>query len=85
MPLLDDVSVSIFLRTLLGYYAEVMYANFKDKFDLNTANDGASAKASPVSCTNGFREKQLSILASCMTNLSESPVEAGPSHWRRVE
>ena len=35
----------IFQRTLLGCYAEGMHANFKK--NLNTANDGASAKASP--------------------------------------
>ena len=37
-----------------------------NKFDRNTANDRASVKASP--CTNSFREKRLSILASCMSN-----------------
>ena len=29
-PLLADVSVSIFRRTLLVYYAEVMHGNFKE-------------------------------------------------------
>ena len=29
-PLLADVYVSIFRRTLLGYYAEEMRANFKE-------------------------------------------------------
>ena len=45
------------------------------KFDLNTANDGASAKASPfhalIVMSNCFRKKRLSILASCMANLSK--------------
>ena len=39
-------SVSIFHWTLLGYYAEVMHANFKDLFYLNTDNGGASVKLS---------------------------------------
>ena len=42
-----SVSVLIFRRTLLGYYAEGMHAIFFIKFNLNTANDEASAKASP--------------------------------------
>ena len=28
------------------------------------------SESKPVPCTNSFKEKQLSILASCMTNLS---------------
>ena len=44
-----------------------------NKCDLNTANDGASAKASQfhiiVISTNSVKKKRLSILASCMTNM----------------
>ena len=45
------------------------------KCDLNTANDGASAKASQfhiiVISTNSIKKKRLSILAGCMTNMSK--------------
>ena len=44
-----------------------MHANFR-KFDLNRANDGASANASPSHALIVFFK--LSILASCMANLS---------------
>ena len=40
------------------------------KCDLNSANDGASAKASPFHALIVFK-KRLSILASCMANLSK--------------
>ena len=48
-----------------------MHANFKRKFHLNTANDGASAKASPFHALIVLGEKRLCILASCMANLSK--------------
>ena len=41
------------------------------KFDLNTANNGASAKASPLHALIVLGKKQLSILASGMANLSK--------------
>ena len=41
------------------------------KFDLNTANNGASAKASPFHALIVFRKQRLTILASCMANLSK--------------
>ena len=47
--------VSIFRRILLGYYAEGMHANFKE-FDLNTANDGTSAKTSPFHALIGLKK-----------------------------
>ena len=43
----------------------------KKKIDLNTANDGASAKASPFHALIVLGKKRLSILASCMANLSK--------------
>ena len=42
---------------------------FKIKFDLNTGNSGALSESKPFPCTNSFREKRLSILASWMANL----------------
>ena len=48
-----------------------MHTNFLIKFDLNTANDGASAKASPFHALIVLGGKRLSILASCMANLSK--------------
>ena len=69
---LKVVSVSILRRTLLVYYVEGMHAKFKlNKFDQNTANDGASAKASPFHALIVLGKKRLFILTSCMTNLSE--------------
>ena len=41
------------------------------KFYLNTGNDGASAKANPLHALIVLGKKQLSILTSCMTNLSK--------------
>ena len=41
------------------------------KVDLNTSNDGASAKASPFHALIVLEKKRLSILASCMANLSK--------------
>ena len=42
-----------------------------NKFDINTVNDGASAKASLFHTLIVLGKKQLSILASCMTNLAK--------------
>ena len=50
---------------------------FYIKFDLNTANDEASAKASPFHALIVLGKKRLSILASCMANLSKSEEHYG--------
>ena len=63
------VSVLIFRRTLLGYYAEGMHANFFIKFDLNTANDGASAKASPFHALIVLGKNDCLYSASCMIQI----------------
>ena len=43
----------------------------KNFFYRNTGNDGASAKANPLHALIVLGKKQLSILTSCMTNLSK--------------
>ena len=58
-------SDSIFCRALLGYCAKGCTLILR-KFDLNPANDGASAKASPFHVLIVLGKKRLSIQASCM-------------------
>ena len=72
-------SDSIFRRTLLGYCAEGMHAN------LNTTNDGASAKASPFHALIVLGKKRLSILASCIANLSKFHVVFSSSTLIRLD
>ena len=66
-PLLAYVSVPIFRRTILGYYAEGMNAILK-KIRPKYSQWRSFNESKPITCTNSFREK---LLASCMTNLSE--------------
>ena len=72
-------SDSIFRRTVLGYYVEGMHAIF----DLNTANYGAPAKASPFHALIVLG-KRLSILDSCMANLSKFHVVFSSSTFIRL-
>ena len=56
-----------------------------NKIDINTANDGASAKASPFHALIVLGKKRLSILASCMANLSKFHVVFSSSTLIRLD
>ena len=58
---------------------------FLIKFDINTANDGASAKAIPFHALTVLGKKRLSILASCMANLSKFHVVFSSSTLIRLD